>query len=119
MTMRRVFVSLALTAALAGCASGGPVRAAGPTTTTAPEWQPPVAGVYVPVSDIPAPTAPEVGIRGMWRAAAQACREYDAARWEGDGLTCAAADSALWYARGARNFMRALQQNASVRRQST
>ena len=89
-TIRKALPAIALACvAVAGCNSGGSGRAVKQTTptTTAP-WQPPAAGVYVPVAEIPPPSLPmRDNVTFMWTAAAQACREYDAAHGTSTSIT--------------------------------
>ena len=81
MAMHEVLVSVALAAAVVGCTAAESGKAVGRTTTTTitttPVWRPPPAGTYVPVAEIPPPSALRDNVTFMWTVFAQQCREYD------------------------------------------
>lgn len=88
-TIRTALPAFALACvAVVSCTSAGTDRVVKQSTTTTAVWQPPAAGVYVPVAEIPPPSLPlRDNVTFMWTAAAQVCRDYDTAHGTTTSIT--------------------------------
>lgn len=87
-----VFGRIVLTVALCGCVAGGCSSdatrkdgASRSTTSATAAWTPPEPGDFVSASAVPAPTP--YGAHALWTAAAETCREYDAAHGTATRIT--------------------------------